>query len=151
MKPVHFSEPASAELAAAVQWYEHRRLGLGAELFDRVTATIARFGLTQKLVRCDRGVYQAASSTSIDFPTRSCTGFAKTISTSSRSHMRAAVPATGKHGADGIQSEERCLTEKAAAASPFTPSRIRICVRRSRNALEIVGSVWRPPNAHQLR
>jgi toxin ParE1/3/4 len=41
VKPVHFSEPASAELAAAVQWYEHRRLGLGAELFDRVTATIA--------------------------------------------------------------------------------------------------------------
>jgi plasmid stabilization system protein ParE len=29
-------------LAAAVRWYESQRLGLGAELFDAVTATIER-------------------------------------------------------------------------------------------------------------
>jgi toxin ParE1/3/4 len=40
VNPVHFSDPAAAELAAAVQWYEQRRVGLGAELFDAVTATI---------------------------------------------------------------------------------------------------------------
>jgi len=40
VKPVHFSDPASAELAAAVRWYEQRRIGLGAELFDAVAATI---------------------------------------------------------------------------------------------------------------
>jgi hypothetical protein len=38
-------EPASAELAATIQWYEHRRLGVGAGAVrsreDRVTATIA--------------------------------------------------------------------------------------------------------------
>jgi plasmid stabilization system protein ParE len=38
--PVHFSDPAAAELIAAVQWYEQRRVGLGAELFDAVAATI---------------------------------------------------------------------------------------------------------------
>ena len=40
MKPVHFSDPASAELSAAIRWYERRRDGLGAELFDAVVATI---------------------------------------------------------------------------------------------------------------
>jgi len=41
VKPVHFSDPAAAELSAAVQWYEKRRAGLGAEFFDAVTTTIA--------------------------------------------------------------------------------------------------------------
>jgi toxin ParE1/3/4 len=36
------TEAASDELAAAVRWYESQRLGLGAELFDAVTATIER-------------------------------------------------------------------------------------------------------------
>ena len=40
MKPVRLSEPAAEELAAAVGWYEQRRVGLGAELLDAVAATI---------------------------------------------------------------------------------------------------------------
>jgi len=40
VKPVQFSDPAATELAAAVRWYEHRRVHLGAELFDAVAATI---------------------------------------------------------------------------------------------------------------
>ena len=40
MKPVYFSDPASAEFTAAVRWYEQRRVGLGAELFDAVVATV---------------------------------------------------------------------------------------------------------------
>ena len=34
-------ELATAELEAAVRWYEERRRGLGAEFFDAVTDTIA--------------------------------------------------------------------------------------------------------------
>lgn len=37
MKPLHLSEAASQELAAAVQWYEERRQGWGARLFDAVS------------------------------------------------------------------------------------------------------------------
>jgi plasmid stabilization system protein ParE len=37
---VRIAEPASDELTAAVRWYESRRPGLGADLFDAVTATI---------------------------------------------------------------------------------------------------------------
>ena len=40
MKPVQFSDPAAEELAAAIRWYERRRVGLGAELFDAVAKTI---------------------------------------------------------------------------------------------------------------
>ena len=40
MKPVRFSDPAAAELAAAVRWYEQRRAGLGADFFDAVASTI---------------------------------------------------------------------------------------------------------------
>src|SRR5262245_19963771 len=40
VKPVYFSELASSELTEAVRWYEHRRIGLGAELFDAVVTTI---------------------------------------------------------------------------------------------------------------
>ena len=40
MKPVQFSDPAAAELAAAVRWYEQRRVGLGADFFDAVASTI---------------------------------------------------------------------------------------------------------------
>lgn len=36
MKPLHVSEPASLELADAVRWYEERRPGWGARLFDAV-------------------------------------------------------------------------------------------------------------------
>jgi plasmid stabilization system protein ParE len=42
VKPVHFSDPAATELAAAVAWYEQRRVGLGAEPFDAVASTIER-------------------------------------------------------------------------------------------------------------
>jgi toxin ParE1/3/4 len=37
---VQVSGPASDELTDAVRWYETQRPGLGAELFDAVTATI---------------------------------------------------------------------------------------------------------------
>jgi len=37
---VRISEPASDELTDAVRWYETRRPGLGAELFDAVDARI---------------------------------------------------------------------------------------------------------------
>ena len=37
MKPLQISEPASRELAEAVQWYEDRRPGWGARLFDAVS------------------------------------------------------------------------------------------------------------------
>ena len=37
---VRIIEPASDEFTAAVRWYETRRPGLGAELFDAVVATI---------------------------------------------------------------------------------------------------------------
>jgi plasmid stabilization system protein ParE len=40
VKPVQFSDPAAAELAAAVRWYEQRRVGLGADFFDAVASTI---------------------------------------------------------------------------------------------------------------
>jgi len=40
VKPVNFSDPAAAELIAAIQWYEQRRISLGGELFDAVSATI---------------------------------------------------------------------------------------------------------------
>ncbi len=38
------TEAASDEFTAAVSWYESQRLGLGAELFDAVVATIASIG-----------------------------------------------------------------------------------------------------------
>lgn len=37
MKPLLVSEPASRELAEAVRWYEERRPGWGAKLFDAVS------------------------------------------------------------------------------------------------------------------
>ena len=37
MKPLQVGEPASQELAAAVRWYEARRPGWGARLFDAVS------------------------------------------------------------------------------------------------------------------
>ena len=37
MKPLQVSEPAALELAEAVRWYEERRLGWGAGLFDAVS------------------------------------------------------------------------------------------------------------------
>ena len=37
---VRISEPASDELTDAVRWYETRRPGLGAELFDAVVESI---------------------------------------------------------------------------------------------------------------
>ncbi len=37
MKPLQVSEPASRDLAEAVRWYEERRLGWGAKLFDAVS------------------------------------------------------------------------------------------------------------------
>lgn len=40
MKPFQFSAPASAELTAAIRWYEQQRVGLGGDLFDAVNAAI---------------------------------------------------------------------------------------------------------------
>jgi plasmid stabilization system protein ParE len=37
VKPLQISEPASQELAEAVRWYEERRPGWGARLFDAVS------------------------------------------------------------------------------------------------------------------
>jgi plasmid stabilization system protein ParE len=36
VKPLQISEPASVELAQAVRWYEERRTGWGARLFEAV-------------------------------------------------------------------------------------------------------------------
>ena len=41
-RTARITEPASDEFTAAVRWYESQRLGLGAELFDAVAATIQR-------------------------------------------------------------------------------------------------------------
>lgn len=41
MKPLLVSEPASVELAEAVRWYEERRSGWGARLFDAVFRAFA--------------------------------------------------------------------------------------------------------------
>jgi plasmid stabilization system protein ParE len=41
VKPLQVSEPASLELAEAVRWYEERRPGWGARLFDAVSRTFA--------------------------------------------------------------------------------------------------------------
>jgi hypothetical protein len=41
-RTARIAEAASDEFTAAVRWYESQRLGLGAELFDAVSATIAR-------------------------------------------------------------------------------------------------------------
>lgn len=40
--PVRIHRLASRELAEAVNWYELKRPGLGAELFDEVSESIAR-------------------------------------------------------------------------------------------------------------
>ena len=40
MKPFQISTPATEELTKAIQWYEQRRGGLGAELFDAISRTI---------------------------------------------------------------------------------------------------------------
>jgi len=40
VKPFQLSDPADAELTNAIRWYEQRRSGLGAELFDAVSETI---------------------------------------------------------------------------------------------------------------
>jgi plasmid stabilization system protein ParE len=40
VKPVQFSEPASEELAAAIEWYEQRRPGLGAELYEAIVERV---------------------------------------------------------------------------------------------------------------
>ena len=37
MKPIQISEPAALELTEAVRWYEERRPGWGAKLFDGVS------------------------------------------------------------------------------------------------------------------
>lgn len=40
MKPFQLSDPATAELTDAIRWYEQKRTGLGAELFDAIVETI---------------------------------------------------------------------------------------------------------------
>jgi plasmid stabilization system protein ParE len=42
VKPFQFSGPASEELTAAIQWYESRRVGLGAEFYDAVVRAVER-------------------------------------------------------------------------------------------------------------
>jgi hypothetical protein len=53
---VRFSEPASHELAEAVHWYETRRVGLGAEFFDAIIATVNRIETSQIAGRFQRTV-----------------------------------------------------------------------------------------------
>lgn len=40
MKPFQISAPATAELTAAVSWYEAKRSGLGGEFYDTVVDAI---------------------------------------------------------------------------------------------------------------
>ena len=40
MKPVQVGDAAAVELAEAVRWYEERRPGWGARLFDAVTSSL---------------------------------------------------------------------------------------------------------------
>lgn len=40
MKPFQISGPATAELTAAVSWYESKRRGLGGEFYDAVVRAI---------------------------------------------------------------------------------------------------------------
>ncbi|HSC08378.1 MAG TPA: type II toxin-antitoxin system RelE/ParE family toxin [Steroidobacteraceae bacterium] len=40
MKPFQLSDPASAELADAIRWYEQQRAGLGGELLDAITEAV---------------------------------------------------------------------------------------------------------------
>jgi toxin ParE1/3/4 len=40
VKPFQISAPATAELAAAVSWYEAKRSGLGGEFYDAVVRAI---------------------------------------------------------------------------------------------------------------
>ena len=42
MKPIRVELEAKEELAAAAEWYEERREGLGLELIAEVLATICR-------------------------------------------------------------------------------------------------------------
>ena len=39
--PIRIGQPASDEFSEAVRWYESRRLGLGTEFFDAVSASIS--------------------------------------------------------------------------------------------------------------
>jgi plasmid stabilization system protein ParE len=102
VKPVRFSDPAAEELAAAVRWYEQRRVGRGADFFDAVASTIELIRSHPEIGAEGRGrVVSRANSTFIDFLTRSCTECAATTSTSPRSRIRAGVPAIGRTVADG--------------------------------------------------
>jgi plasmid stabilization system protein ParE len=40
VKPIRISDPASAEFADAVRWYEQKRTGLGSEFFEAVIQAI---------------------------------------------------------------------------------------------------------------
>jgi toxin ParE1/3/4 len=40
--PIKFSDPASEDLAAAVQWYEHQRPGLGSELLAALDSVLVQ-------------------------------------------------------------------------------------------------------------
>ena len=44
MTPILFAIPASQELEAAIRWYEQRREGLGAELYDAIVAGLELIG-----------------------------------------------------------------------------------------------------------
>lgn len=46
---IRTSAPASAEFTEAVRWYEARRLGLGAEFFDEVAATVSRIEINPEI------------------------------------------------------------------------------------------------------
>jgi len=39
-RPIRFGEPAADEFRDAVQWYENRRPGLGADFFDAVVTVV---------------------------------------------------------------------------------------------------------------
>ena len=100
------SEPASLELADAIRWYEERRPGWGAKLFD---AVVHAFELIERHPEIGslRGSRPAAppNSLSADFRTLLCSEYDLTMSMSSPSHIRADAQVTGK--SDMILSEEQ--------------------------------------------
>ena len=57
MKPLQISEPASLELVEAIRWYEERRPGWGAKLFDPVSQRRTR-GCHGRLFSAPRRCYR---------------------------------------------------------------------------------------------
>ena len=57
---LHFSSRAEADLAAAYDWYEQHRPGLGADFVHRVDATVALVQHSPQLFRQRHGPHRLA-------------------------------------------------------------------------------------------